>query len=69
VLKADPKRLNVTELRISIGKSFQTQGATWLNPRRALTVLVDGNCSNSELDERSFREGEYATKDDAKYAG
>ena len=37
--KADIKRSIVTEIQISIGKSFKLLGAAWLNARRAVTVL------------------------------
>ena len=66
--KADLKRSNVTKFSMSIGKSFQTLGAAWLNARHAVTVLVGCDCSSNELDERSCSVGTYSTTDDAKYA-
>ena len=53
---------------MSVVKSSQTLGATWLNARRSITVLVGSDCSSGELDECSCWVGTYSTIDDAKYA-
>ena len=53
MLEADLKRSNVTEFHMSIGTSFQTIGAAWLNVQQAIIVLVSSDGNRSKLDKRN----------------